>query len=171
MKNKIFFLFLLLGIGFRSFSQETYHTSYDSEGNKVLTGYLSESVLANDSAFQWFFNGVNDYHPDPSMVRYIAANKDHFQVVVLGGTWCPDTQKLLPEFYRVMIGAGYPLNKIMVIGVDHHLKAIGNETRPYHLVQTPTFIFYRNGKELGRIVDHVHKSMEADMVAILQGQP
>ena len=41
----------------------------------------------------------------------------------------------------------------------------------FGIINVPTFIFYRGGQELGRIVEYPIESLEADMVKILSGQP
>jgi hypothetical protein len=149
-------------------AQGSYKVSYDSLGNKVLVGKISEKVLANDSAFMWFFTGVNRYRPDSAWIKYISFYRDSFDVVAFVGTWCPDSKRMLPEFYRVMMASSYPMNHIQLYGLDRHLKGEGGAEETYHVDKVPSFILLHDGKEIGRITDHVNRSMEADMVSILQ---
>jgi len=144
-----------------------YRVSYDNEGNKVLTGRISESLLANDPAFPWFYSGVNRYSPDTAMIRYISANRDSFSLVVFAGTWCSDTKHLLPEFYRVMIASSYPLNRILIYGVDTSKKALGDETKKYQITNVPTIILLYHGREVGRIVESTRKNIETDLAALI----
>lgn len=155
-----------LAIGAKA--QTSYKTSVDSIGNKVLVGKIDEKVLANDSAFRWFYYGVNNYKPDPAWTKYISFYRDSFDVVVFAGTWCNDSKRLLPQFYRVMMASSYPLSKIKLYGVDHQLRTLGDESSQYGLTETPTFIFLRDGKEIGRITDKLRRGMDADIVSILQ---
>ena len=39
-----------------------------------------------------------------------------------------------------------------------------------NITHVPTFIFYRDGLELGRIVEYPNRTIEKDMVEILVGQ-
>ena len=167
IRQSICFLTLLFGLQSAAHGQQAYHSFRDPEGNKVLVGTINEKILANDSAFTWFYSGVNDYQPDMAWVKDISAYRDSFQVVVFAGTWCADSKILLPRFYRVMMAASYPLDRIRLYAVDHKLHAGNGEARKYRLQATPTFIFLYHGKELGRITEQVHGSMESDIVGIL----
>lgn len=149
-------------------AQQTYKVSYDSLGNKVLVGQINEKVLADDSAFMWFFTGVNRYRPDPTWTKYISFYRDSFDVVAFAGTWCPDSKRMLPEFYRVMMASSYPLNRIKLYGLDRQLNGEGGAEKTYQVTKVPTFVLLHDGKEIGRITDRVQRSMEADMVSILQ---
>lgn len=131
-------------------------------------GKITENMLANDTAFRWFYIGVNHYQPNTEWLKYITFYRDSFDVIAFIGTWCPDTKRLLPAFYRVMIGSGFPINNIELYGLDEHLKGLGQEVAAYHITQTPTFIFFHNGEEIGRINDKIQRSMEEDIVSILQ---
>lgn len=149
-------------------AQTPYKTSIDSAGNKMLVGRINEKVLANDSAFRWFYYGVNNYKPDPAWTKYVNFYRDSFDVVVFAGTWCLDSKRLLPQFYRVMMASSYPLSRIKLYGVDHQLRALGDESNQFHVSKTPTFIFLHDGKEIGRITDKLQRGMDADIVSILQ---
>lgn len=158
---------VMSAMGHSAHAQQSYTSYMDQSGNKVLVGRIDEKVLANDSAFMWFYSGVNDYQPDMAWIKDIRAYRDSFQVVAFFGTWCPDSQILLPKLYRVLMAAGFPLNRIQLIAVDHQLHAGNGEARRYHLHATPTFIFLHHGRELGRIVEQVHGTMESDIVGLL----
>lgn len=149
-------------------AQQSYRTQTDSLGNKVLVGQIDEQTLANDSAFLWFFTGVNRYRPDTAWTKYISFYRDSFDVVVFAGTWCPDTKRLLPQFYRVMMSSSYPVNRIKLYGLDHQLHGLGEAAQQYDIDDVPTFIFLRQGKEIGRINDRLQRTMEQDIVSILQ---
>ncbi len=173
MHRKIFFVSILfaalcLGAFSPAFAQEgASRVEMDAQGNKVLLGRITEKMLANDSAFLWFFTGVNRYRPDTAWTKYISAYRDSFDVVVFAGTWCEDSKRLLPQFYRVMLSSSYPASRIQLYGVDRQNHSPGGEEKPYDLVKTPTIILLRHGQELGRIVEKANRSVEADMVMIL----
>ena len=65
----------------------------------------------------------------------------------------------------------YPIDEIEVIAVDRDKKTPENFEQGLELIQVPTFIFYKENRELGRIVEFPINSLESDMLAILSGQP
>lgn len=166
-KTTLFFILILLcAAGLKA--QDLYKTTTDSQGNKVLIGQINEKLLANDSAFRWFYQGVNNYTPNTEWTKYISYYRDSFDVVVFAGTWDNASHQLLPAFYRVMMASSYPMSKITLYGVDHKLHTLGNEATQYNIQTLPTIILLHNGNELGRIQQRPIQSLESNMVAILQ---
>ena len=41
----------------------------------------------------------------------------------------------------------------------------------FNIERVPTFIFYKEGKEIGRFVEFPQESVEADMLKIVSGEP
>jgi thiol-disulfide isomerase/thioredoxin len=137
-----------------SSSFQTYQTSYDSKGRKVLRGLISRADIENDTAFSWFKKNYNLGRPDASAVAAFKQHANDFHVLIFGGTWCPDTQNLLPQFYRVADAAGYADSSITLIGVDNAKTTFDNLHKTFHLIDVPTFIVMKNGKEVGRVVEY-----------------
>lgn len=130
-----------------------YTTIADTE-TVVLKGYINRSVLESDTAFKWFGENMKWGSADESAVK---AFKDHaadFNMIVFGGTWCHDTQNLLPVFYRLVDKSGFPENKINLIAVDRAKTGPDEVTKTYNVTNVPTFIVMHNGKEVGRVVEY-----------------
>lgn len=126
------------------------------EGNaKILTGSFTRAILEKDTAFKWFNDNYKYANPDASAVTAFKINKDKFSVIVFGGTWCHDTQNLLPLFYKLIDKSEFPANKIYMIGVDRTKTTFKQLHTKYKLVNVPTFIIQDNaGKEVGRVVEY-----------------
>ena len=151
-----------------AFAQQDFKVETDNAGNKMLVGKLNLQLLANDSAFSWFYSGINKYQPNKEWSRYIQYYRDSFSVVVFAGTWETNTQNLLPALYRTLMAAGYPLNTIALYGVDQQMHALNGEAAQYRVRKLPTIIIAHEGQELGRIEAVPVQSVEANIVAILQ---
>ncbi|HVX26837.1 MAG TPA: thioredoxin family protein [Parafilimonas sp.] len=131
-----------------------YQVSYDAKGRKVLRGLISRADIENDTAFSWFKKNYNLGRPDASAVAAFRQHAADFQMLIFGGTWCPDTQNLLPQFYRVADAAGFADSSITLIGVDDAKTTFDNLHKTFHLIDVPTFIVMKNGKEVGRVVEY-----------------
>jgi hypothetical protein len=57
---------------------------------------------------------------------------------------------------------------IDIIAVDRKKQASDVDMTPYSIEKVPTFIFYKNGKEVGRIIETPHTTLENDMQLILK---
>lgn len=136
-----------------------------SNGKKALKGKIEMNTLINDSAFAWFYTGVNGYQPNDNMLNYIRDNRGKFNVVAVAGTWEDQSRRLLPALYKIMILAGSPEEQVLTYGADEKLDAA--TPQDYKVKKLPTFIFFREGKEIGRISGDVGESLEGDMAMIL----
>ena len=86
----------------------------------------------------------------------------------MAGTWCPDTQRELPGFYRVLDHLGFNEAYMQVIYVNTLKKAPGIDLESSEIERVPTFIFFREGLEIGRIIESPVESLEKDLLKILQ---
>ena len=65
--------------------------------------------------------------------------------------------------------AGYPVEKTEIICVDRDRKDSSGEVDSLNIELVPTFIFYRDGDEIGRIIETPQQSIEEDTYRILTG--
>jgi hypothetical protein len=152
MKHFLLVAFFI-GLGILVRAQKEYVVSTDSSG-KMLKGLINRDILENDTAFRWFHDNQVGYIPDAGTVAILKAKGPALRFVVFGGTWCDDTQNLLPKFFSLMDAAGIGNNQIMVIAVDRQKKSINNLPETMHLKNTPTFIVLNHDVEVGRVVEY-----------------
>jgi thiol-disulfide isomerase/thioredoxin len=155
MKQIIFGLAILFLLSACSSSKKTtnYKTLPDDE-TKVLQGYINRSVLENDTAFTWFASNVSYGKADASAVEAFKQKGSKFNMLVFAGTWCHDTQAMLPVFYRLVDASNYPDKKITLIALDREKKGVDDLYKTHNVISVPTFIVMQNGEELGRVVEY-----------------
>lgn len=126
-----------------------------NKNNEItLKGLLNRKVLESDTTFKWFKNNYALGMADASAVQAFQQKKDKFHVIIFGGTWCEDTQNLLPVFYRLADKSGLPDSSITLIGVDRNKQTLDNLSEAFEIVNVPTFIVMHDGKEVGRVVEY-----------------
>ena len=57
-----------------------------------------------------------------------------------------------------------------MVGISRGKKTPNNLQEGYNIKHTPTIIFYKNGKEIGRFVEHARQTLEKDILKILKGK-
>ncbi len=164
--------FLVMFFVFISFTfllaQDTNKAIVDSESGKpMLVGPCTREAFSDTSYSWWFDSGYNMYKPDSATVNGIKENLDSVTVTIVMGTWCSDSREQVPNFFKIMDEANYPENKITMICVDRDKKST-SDIDSLNIELVPTFIFYKNGKELGRIEESPKQTLEEDMYAILK---
>jgi len=140
-------------IGLEAGAGKPYET-ITSNHEITLKGLLSRKVLESDTTFKWFKANYNLGMADAPAVEAFKKHKDQIHVVVFGGTWCEDTQNLLPVFYRLADKSGLPDSCITLLGVDRSKQTLDNLSAAFNIVSVPTFIVMHDGKEVGRVVEY-----------------
>jgi thiol-disulfide isomerase/thioredoxin len=138
----------------------------DKDGSKILVGTAVRASL-EEPAFPWFKKGYDAYKPAPVPMKLIKSLGPTLHIEVFGGTWCDDTHELLPKFYKIADEAKIKDAQITLHLVNRDKKTKDGTSEKYKIVNVPTYIIIQNGKEIGRIVETVKTSIEADMAAIL----
>ena len=147
--------FFILAVIFASaaFAQTSVEVSRDTYGNKVLKGFMNKKELASDTAFTWYTQNFKSFTPNTEVVKQFS-NKAGISLVVFGGTWCDDTKQLLPKFFATTEAAGFPEDHLTLIGVDRNKKTLYNLSEAFAVMNVPTFIVMKDGKEVGRVVEY-----------------
>ncbi len=160
--SSFFFVLILFSAcsvsGTKFLSTEKYATSRDEghEGNsKILKGIINRKLLENDTAFKWLADNYKYANPDAKAIEAFKNKKDKFSIIVFGGTWCHDTQNLLPMFYKLVDKSGFDASKVFLIGVNRAKTTIKKLEVKYAIKNVPTFIVIdKLGIEIGRIVEY-----------------
>ena len=149
-----------------TFAQSEYETSKDENGSLVFKGEIRFDDLEKEPSFVWFKN-FNSYKPDEAAIAFLKQNlKDHELVVVMG-TWCEDSHNLIPKLYQVLTLSNYPMDKLKLVGVDRGKDALNGEKGKYNIERVPTIIILKDNREVGRMVESVRQSIEADISDII----
>lgn len=143
----------------------------DNEG-KILKGFVTRQQLSGDSAFKWFAENQKGYSPYTAALQTLKSNKDSVQFLVFGGTWCQDTQFILPKFFSLSEAAGISQNQITLLGVDRSKKTIQNLSERFNIINVPTIIVLKGGKEIGRVVEYGKTGMfDRELGEIIAAKP
>jgi hypothetical protein len=134
---------------------------------EILIGYCTrEGLLLSD--FSTFFNDEHDkYQPDRKIVNEILPKINDLTVTLIMGTWCDDSKEQVPRFFKIIDSFEQTGPPITIICVDKDKKCKFVSLDDLSLEKVPTFIFYRDKKELGRIIETPSATLEQDILAIL----
>ncbi len=136
---------------------------------KIFKGIINRSLIENDTSFAWFKENMKWGQVDEAAVAAFKQKGDQFKMIVFGGTWCEDTQNVLPKFYRLVDKSNFPEKNIVLIGVDRKKQTINDLSKKFNITNVPTIIVLRKGKEIGRVVEYGKSgSIEKDLMEIVQ---
>ncbi len=171
MKNKIWLIVILISItAVSALAQDTNKTKIDAKSQmEVLTGLCNRKGLKSNLFKTYFETGYAAYTPDTatiSQLKKVMTNKNILTTIVMG-SWCGDSQDQVPRFYKIIDVLGYSDSKVTLYCVDRTKKTDKGETDNLNITLVPTFIFYKDGKELGRITESPKETLEKDILEIL----
>lgn len=136
---------------------------------RVVVGQTTrEEVLA---AVPDWAQTEGESRPDPEACRGLAAVEPGAEIDVFLGTWCGDSRREVPRFWRALDLAGPAVPfEVHYIGVDRRKKEPSAPVTNNEILYVPTFIVRRNGEEVGRIVEGSPAGVEKDLLSLLSGQ-
>jgi hypothetical protein len=133
----------------------------------MLIGFCTRDAFADTSFSWWFDSEYENYEVDTEALGELEKIPDEVSIVVILGTWCSDSRRELPRFYKILDYLEYPSEELTLIAVDREKKGLEGEVNDLNIELVPTFIFYSGEEEIGRIIESPEESLEADMAVIL----
>lgn len=155
--NKFLIACLLIVVStFNINAQTPYTCSPDEKHPKqnILNGIISKYALENYPEYNWYAANQSSYSPPTEIINAMEAAKDKIQFVVFGGTWCEDTQFVLPRFFKLQELSGFPDKGISFFAVNRAKQTLGNIAAAFKIINVPTIIVMKDGKEVGRVVEY-----------------
>lgn len=149
-----------------------YDVSKDEKnGELVYNGPITFKDLDYELAFTWLKSGNSGYKPEEKTVKYLQDHLKDYTMVVFLGTWCEDSQYLIPKLEKILQIIDYPQSRLSIYGVDRAKTSKNGEHITYNITLVPTIILFKGGKEAGRITETTQISIEADLAAIIKADP
>jgi thiol-disulfide isomerase/thioredoxin len=122
-------------------------------------------ILANEG-----WNEVyTGYRVDESFIDTLKAKTgDNLKIDVYLAYWCGDSKRNVPPFLKIIETINNPKVQVNYYTV----KRKPNKETKYFVAdlkveRVPTFIFYRDGKEIGRIIENPKTSLVEDFLEII----
>jgi len=131
----------------------------------ILTGWLTQQQIFNK--IQAYRLEKDQYQPDGDLVEKLKKSITGVQILVFLGTWCPDSQREVPRFLKIMELVQNPGITFKLMGLDRSKRDEGGLAEKHQVEFVPTFVVLHNEKEIGRIVETPIVGIEQDLVEIL----
>ncbi len=154
--KKIIIVFISITMAVTNVQAQTpYTNTVNDRKETVLNGIITKYAIANNDILKnWYTPNFASYKPDTVTLSAMQAAKGKVQFVIFGGTWCEDTQNILPKFFKLQELAGIDDASISFYGVDRAKKTLGNINDAFKITNVPTIIVMKDGKETGRVVEY-----------------
>jgi len=151
-------------------NKEKINDTVTYEDSVMLLGKANRKGFQMDAFKDWFNTGYEDYKVDTETSEKLKPLLKDVDITVFMGTWCEDSQRETPHFYKILDAANFDESKLTLITVSEEKTTPQGYEEGKNITNVPTIIFYKNDKELGQIVEYPIESLEKDMFAILSGK-
>ena len=168
MRIKILIVALIVLSNLQTMAQMNSMVVNPETKTKMLIGYCDKNGLQKDMYGIYFKSQYDVYKPADAYIKNLEEKIDDVEITIILGTWCSDSQREVPRFYKVLNEAGYNDKRVKIIAVDKNKAAIVVDISDMDIKRVPTFIIYKDEKEIGRIVETPKKSLERDLWKIIK---
>jgi hypothetical protein len=124
-----------------------------------------DKILQTGKEWQYMYD---KYEPDETFIETLEAKLGkNLKIDVYLALWCPDSRNNVPKFIKILdrLETKVPVNYYTVPRKPG--KDVKYFIEDLKVERVPTFIFYRDGKEIGRIIENPQKSLVEDFLEII----
>jgi hypothetical protein len=167
MKFKLV-LFILLPLLISKVVLSQSNTAIPEKNTKSdgLIGKCQRIDLQKGEFSGYFFKEYAHYSPKKEVITLLKNNIYSYSIIVVLGTWCSDSKEQVPGFFKILDELDYNTNYLEIICVNRE-KVAGIDISALKIERVPTFIFFRDGIEKGRITETPLLTLEEDIYNLL----
>ncbi len=141
----------------------------DASGN--LVGIAAKENFQVEPYNSWFQPNYDSYTLNAEVIEKLKPIINNVTIKAFMGTWCGDSQQQTPVFYKILDATGFNYKNLQLIAVNRSKSTPDNLQEGFDIVRVPTFIFFKEGKEIGRFVEYPRETVENDILKIVSGEP
>ena len=135
-----------------------------------LIGVTARADFDQQPYTKWFQGTYDTYSLGKNTSRKLKKALKNVTIKAFMGTWCGDSKRETPMFYKLLSLAKFNLENLEMITVNRGKKTPDHLQKGFDIKRVPTFIFYKEGKEIGRYVERPRETLEKDVLKILTGK-
>lgn len=163
---KYFTLLAITITTFQIFAQDYNIIPDEKNGEPLILSYCPASAMNDSVFFNTWTTEYNNYQPDYETLDSLEGKLEEITIKIVFRSTCSDSREQLPRLFKILNELNYDVNSITLIGVDREKQGLSNETEGLDIQLVPTIIFFKNGSEIGRIVETPAESLEKDLLKI-----
>jgi hypothetical protein len=129
----------------------------------ILVGKMDKSSIS-DSA--WYGENYSIDYPSPDKIELIEKYAKGVSVEVYFGSWCSDSYTWVPAFLNIADNSAFG-KAVTIVGLPKSIPKRETYAPGKNILKVPTFVFKRDGVEIGRIIESPTENLGDDIIKIL----
>ncbi len=139
----------------------------EKSGKTMVVGVCDRTVFADTNFSWWYDSEYNNYEVNNDSITGLKEKLENVTIDIVFGSWCSDSRREVPRFLKILDDLKFDYKNLSMIAVNRKKEAEGTKVKELDIKLVPTFIFYREGKEIGRIIETPVGTLEGDLKRIL----
>tara|TARA_B100001758_G_scaffold247820_1_gene267516 strand:+ start:4787 stop:5269 length:483 start_codon:yes stop_codon:yes gene_type:complete len=141
------------------------------EGKPFIMGKINRQNLLTYEHSNWFKTEYLNYKIPNGWIEKNENLLNQMELKLFLGTWCEDSEREVPGMLKLLDYSGFDFSNIEMYAVSEEKNTNENYEKGLNIINVPTLIFYKNGKEINRFVEFPNISLAKDLEQIIQGKP
>ncbi|RUT73524.1 thioredoxin family protein [Ancylomarina longa] len=168
--KKLIFLLLFSFFNIGAFAQNK--TKLDTRIQKeVLSGQINLDAFNMDICKAWYTPEHETYQIKKGLLRKLKQqNLNNIRILIVLGSWCHDSHQQVPRFIKILEAISFPFEHLDMNALDTYKHSPDFDAKTNGITRVPTIIIYKKDQEIGRIIEHPKKSLERDLLHILNNK-
>lgn len=141
----------------------------ESERPEVLKGRVRPGRVTE--VFKPWRKRLESVEIDESTAEKLGEVSEGATVEVYFGTWCSDSLREVPRLWKSLhaVDGKIPFS-VEYVALDRNFDAGDASIEGKEIQFVPTFLVHRDGEEVGRIVESSPRTLERELLALLNGE-
>ena len=131
---------------------------------RILLGIVSQANIADSI---WYRENYSLEEVSVEALNTINNFSKEVTVEAFFGTWCDDSRYWVPAFIG-LIDKTELADQVSLVALPRSKKTAETTKLKEIIERVPTFVFWRDGQEIGRIVESPEVSLAEDMIRIIR---
>lgn len=134
------------------------------------TGRITINALFNKRNEAKFKPAYDAYKPDEEAIKIIKKFKGKMQIKMVMGFWDEESSKQTSELVKILETAKWNIHDaedLKIFAVNTVMEAAFEGFNALKITVIPTYIFYVNGKEVGRYDNNLPMNLEKSIAAFM----
>jgi hypothetical protein len=140
----------------------------EKNGEPLILGYCPASIIVDSLFKDTWTTEYDGYRPDFETLDSLEGKLEDVNIKIVFRSTCSDSREQLPRLFKILNELYYDVKTITLIGVNREKQGLSNETEGLEIELVPTIIFYKDGSEIGRIIETPAESLEKDILQIME---
>lgn len=142
-----------------------------ADGGKMLLGGINKEVFQTEPFSTWYYQEYDAYQVNFAMVKDFKSKLKSHRIEIFMASWSESSKQQFPRIMKILDEAKFPENRLVIYALNESMRSFYGEEANKDVKHLPTIIFYKGGKEVGRITEQPSTGLlEEDILMIVKGQ-